>query len=53
MIVAEQFDFRTGIYQHANRLAFDFGIGRLAMRKHGVTDVRLLFENDLRFLRQF
>ena len=34
-------------------LAFGFGIERLAMRKYGITDIRLLFENDLRFLRQF
>jgi len=33
--------------------AFGFGIERLAMRKYGVTDIRLFFENDLRFLKQF
>jgi phenylalanyl-tRNA synthetase alpha chain len=33
--------------------AFGFGIERLAMRKFGVTDIRLFFENDLRFLSQF
>jgi phenylalanyl-tRNA synthetase alpha chain len=33
--------------------AFGFGIERLAMRKYGITDIRLFFENDLRFLRQF
>ena len=33
--------------------AFGFGIERLAMRKYGITDIRLLFENDLRFLDQF
>jgi len=33
--------------------AFGFGIERLAMRKYGIADIRLLFENDLRFLRQF
>jgi phenylalanyl-tRNA synthetase alpha chain len=33
--------------------AFGFGIERLAMRKHSITDIRLLFENDLRFLKQF
>jgi phenylalanyl-tRNA synthetase alpha chain len=32
--------------------AFGFGIERLAMRKYGITDIRLLFENDLRFLAQ-
>ena len=33
--------------------AFGFGIERLAMRKYGITDIRLFFENDIRFLRQF
>lgn len=33
--------------------AFGFGIERLTMRKYGITDIRLLFENDLRFLKQF
>jgi phenylalanyl-tRNA synthetase alpha chain len=33
--------------------AFGMGIERLAMLKYGITDIRLFFENDLRFLRQF
>ena len=33
--------------------AFGMGIERLAMLKFGVDDIRLFFENDLRFLRQF
>lgn len=33
--------------------AFGFGIERLAMKKYGITDIRHLFENDIRFLRQF
>ncbi len=33
--------------------AFGFGIERLAMRKYSITDIRLFFENDLRFLEQF
>lgn len=33
--------------------AFGMGIERVAMLKHGVNDIRLLYENDLRFLRQF
>lgn len=31
--------------------AFGFGIERLAMGKHAIPDIRLLFENDVRFLR--
>ena len=33
--------------------AFGLGIERLAMRKYGIGDIRWLFENDVRFLRQF
>lgn len=33
--------------------AFGFGIERIAMRKYGITNIRLLVENDIRFLRQF
>lgn len=33
--------------------AFGMGIERVAMLKYGVNDLRLFFENDLRFLRQF
>ncbi len=32
--------------------AFGFGMERLAMGKYGIPDIRMLFENDLRFLRQ-
>lgn len=33
--------------------AFGMGIERIAMLKYGIDDMRLLFENDLRFLQQF
>ncbi|MDO5090813.1 MAG: phenylalanine--tRNA ligase subunit alpha [Cardiobacteriaceae bacterium] len=33
--------------------AFGMGIERLAMLRYGVTDLRMFFENDVRFLRQF
>ena len=33
--------------------AFGMGIERIAMLKYGVDDLRLFFDNDLRFLRQF
>jgi phenylalanyl-tRNA synthetase alpha chain len=33
--------------------AFGMGIERIAMLKYGVDDIRLFFENDLRFLKQF
>lgn len=34
-------------------LAFGMGVERLAMLRYGVDDLRLFFENDVRFLRQF
>ena len=33
--------------------AFGFGIERVAMIRYGITDIRLFYENDLRFLKQF
>lgn len=33
--------------------AFGFGIERIAMLRHGINDIRLFYENDVRFLRQF
>jgi phenylalanyl-tRNA synthetase alpha chain len=33
--------------------AFGMGVERLAMIRHGITDIRLFFENDIRFLSQF
>ncbi|MCS6917527.1 MAG: phenylalanine--tRNA ligase subunit alpha [Chitinophagales bacterium] len=33
--------------------AFGMGIERPAMLKYGISDIRLLYENDVRFLRQF
>jgi phenylalanyl-tRNA synthetase alpha chain len=33
--------------------AFGMGIDRIAMLRYGINDLRIMFENDLRFLRQF
>ena len=33
--------------------AFGFGLERLSMAKYGIDDIRNLYENDIRFLRQF
>jgi phenylalanyl-tRNA synthetase alpha chain len=48
------------VFAHVNidaerYLGFAFGLGveRLAMLRYGVNDIRLFFENDLRFLKQF
>lgn len=39
--------------ERINGFAFGVGIDRVAMLRHGFPDLRLLFENDLRFLAQF
>lgn len=48
------------VFRHANidsekytGFAFGMGVERLTMLRYGVNDLRLFFENDLRFLRQF
>jgi phenylalanyl-tRNA synthetase alpha chain len=33
--------------------AFGMGVDRLAMMRYGITDVQVLFQSDVRFLRQF
>ena len=33
--------------------AFGMGLERIAMIKYGISDIRLMFENDVRFLKQF
>ena len=39
--------------QRFTGFAFGVGVERMAMLKYGVDDIRLFFENDIRFLRQF
>jgi len=47
--------FKAGNYDSEADSGFAFGVGleRMAMLKYGVNDLRLFFENDLRFLSQF
>jgi phenylalanyl-tRNA synthetase alpha chain len=33
--------------------AFGMGIERIAMLRYGIEDLRVFFDNDVRFLRQF
>jgi len=40
-------------HERYSGFAFGIGVERMAMLRHGVNDLRLFFENDLRFLRQF
>ncbi len=48
------------VFQHVNYdseeytgFAFGLGLERIAMLKYGISDIRLFFENDIRFLKQF
>ncbi len=47
--------FRAAGYPDDRYTGFAFGMGidRIAMLKYGISDIRLLYENDLRFLNQF
>ena len=51
----ENIDKATGKNLYAGCTGFAFGIGleRLAMIRWGIRDIRLLIENDARFLAQF
>jgi phenylalanyl-tRNA synthetase alpha chain len=46
---------RTGGYDPDEWSGFAFGMGpeRARMLQNGITDIRLFFSNDLRFLQQF
>ncbi len=48
------------VFKHVNYnsekytgFAFGLGVERMAMLKYGISDIRLFYENDFRFLRQF
>ncbi len=47
--------FENVCYDSEEYSGFAFGLGleRIAMLKYGISDIRLLFENDIRFLKQF
>ncbi|HOX98450.1 MAG TPA: phenylalanine--tRNA ligase subunit alpha [Smithella sp.] len=47
--------FRNVDYDPDEYSGFAFGLGleRIAMLKYGISDIRLFFENDIRFLKQF
>jgi len=48
--VFKQVGYKPGKY---TGFAFGMGVERIAMLKYGINDIRLFFENDLRFLKQF
>jgi phenylalanyl-tRNA synthetase alpha chain len=55
MVDPNVYGFVGGAYDPAETQGFAFGMGieRIAMLKHGIPDLRLFFENDVRFLEQF
>jgi len=48
--VLEAVEYDPQIY---SGFAFGMGVDRVAMLRYGINDIRLFYENDLRFLRQF
>lgn len=43
----------VGFDEECTGFAFGLGVERVAMLKYGIGDLRMFFENDMRFLRQF
>jgi phenylalanyl-tRNA synthetase alpha chain len=48
--VLKRCDLNPDIY---SGFAFGMGIERITMIKHSIDDIRLFYENDVRFLKQF
>ncbi len=53
MVDPNVFDFVGYDSEEYSGFAFGLGVDRVAMLKYGIDNIRLLYENDLRFLRQF
>jgi phenylalanyl-tRNA synthetase alpha chain len=53
MIHPQVFRFVGYDPEKVSGFAFGMGVERIAMLKYGIDDIRLFFQNDLRFLRQF
>jgi len=53
MVHPKVFDYCDIDAEEYRGFAFGLGVERLAMLRYGVNDLRMFFENDLRFLRQF
>ncbi len=53
MIHPEVFTAVNIDHQQFSGFAFGMGVERLAMLRYGINDLRLFFENDLKFLQQF
>jgi phenylalanyl-tRNA synthetase alpha chain len=53
MIDPAVFEFVGYDAEEHTGFAFGMGVERIAMLRHGINDIRLFFENDIRFLSQF
>ncbi|MEE8056920.1 MAG: phenylalanine--tRNA ligase subunit alpha [Pseudomonadales bacterium] len=53
MVHPRVFEYSNIDTEKFSGFAFGMGVERLAMLRYGVSDLRLFFENDLRFLEQF
>jgi phenylalanyl-tRNA synthetase alpha chain len=53
MIDPEVFRYVGYDYEKYSGFAFGMGVERIAMLKYGIDDIRLFYEGDLRFLKQF
>jgi len=53
MVHPNVFEFSAIDRERYTGFAFGMGVERLAMLRYGIDDLRIFFENDLRFLRQF
>ena len=53
MVHPKVFEYSNIDTEKFQGMAFGLGVERLTMLRYGVNDLRLFFENDLRFLRQF
>jgi phenylalanyl-tRNA synthetase alpha chain len=53
MVDPSLFEFVGYDYEEYSGFAFGLGLERIAQLRHSVPDVRLLWDNDLRFVRQF
>jgi len=53
MVDPAVYDFVDYDPEQVSGFAFGMGVERMAMLKHGIPDLRLFYDNDVRFLRQF
>ena len=53
MVHPKVFEYSNIDTEKYSGFAFGIGVERLAMLRYGVNDLRLFFDNDLRFLEQF